>query len=72
MWTLSLSIQRANQGLRLICHTLFFDFTTLDHSNTLVEIGEVGEKLLALDYFHQKTTNKQKYSYNWIHRLLIW
>ena len=40
----------------------FLTFTTLDHSNTLVEIREVVEKLLALDYHHQKTTNQLKYS----------
>ena len=38
-------------------YSVFFFFTTLDNSNTLVEIKEVVEKLLVLDYYHQKTTN---------------
>ena len=33
-------------------YSSFLTFTTLDHSNTLLEIGEVEEKLLALDYLH--------------------
>ena len=40
----------------------FLTFTTLDHSNTLVETREVVEKLLALDYHHYQTTNQLKYS----------
>ena len=37
--------------------SVFFFFTTLDHSNTLVEIRPVVEKLLVLDYHYQKTIN---------------
>ena len=33
-------------------YSVFFTFTTLDHSNTLMGIGELEEKLLALDYLH--------------------
>ena len=40
----TLSVQCDNQGLQLTYHTQFFGFTTLYHSNTLVEIGEVGGK----------------------------
>ena len=49
-------------GLMINTILSFFIFTTLYHSSTLVEIGEVVEKLLALDYHHQKTTNQLKYS----------
>ena len=40
----------------------FLTFTTLKHSNTLVEIDEVVEKLLVLDYHHDKTINQLSYS----------
>ena len=33
-------------------YSVFLTFTTLYHSNTLMEIGEVVEKLLAFDYYH--------------------
>ena len=45
-------------------------FTTLNHSSTLVEIGEVVEKLLALEHLHQKTTNQLKYS-AWLNTLAL-
>ena len=33
-------------------YSVFFFLLPFEHSNTLVEIGEVVEKLLVLDYLH--------------------
>ena len=51
--------------LGIIAYTLYsvsLIFTTLYHSNTLVKIGEVVEKLLAPNYHHDQTINQLKHS----------
>ena len=43
-------------------YSVFLTLTTLYHSNTLVEIGELVGKLLTLDYDHKQIINQLKYS----------
>ena len=45
-----------------MAYTLLSFLTTLNCSHTLVEIGDVVEKLLVLDYHHDQTINQLKYS----------